>query len=120
MGIFCSLNEPEALLLVSASGSLKTSQLASRERVERESSRADNYNAYHKLAVGVAEVWGSAIVKICVVTSSGYVPLSTGLGRGRGAPTSGYVPVYSVKRTDNLKVEMTNQKHLMNLEKMNG
>ena len=26
-----------------------------------ESSRADNYNAYHKLAVDVAEVWGSAI-----------------------------------------------------------
>ena len=25
------------------------------------SSRADNYNAYHKLAVAVAEVWGSAI-----------------------------------------------------------
>ena len=24
-------------------------------------SRADNYNAYHKLAVAVAEVWGSAI-----------------------------------------------------------
>ena len=29
--------------------------------VKRESSRAANYNAYHKLAVAVAEVWGSAI-----------------------------------------------------------
>ena len=28
LGIYCSLNEPEALLLVSSSGSLKTSQLA--------------------------------------------------------------------------------------------
>ena len=61
LGIYCSLNEPRALLLVSASGSLKTSQRASRERESRESSRADNYNAYHKLAVALAEVWGSAI-----------------------------------------------------------
>ena len=67
MGIYCSLNEPEALLLVSSSGSLKTSQLASRveSRVERE--RAINYNAYHKLAVAVAEVWGSAIIIIEVI-----------------------------------------------------
>ena len=34
---------------------------SSRVERERESSRADNYNAYHKLAVAVAEVWGSAI-----------------------------------------------------------
>ena len=33
----------------------------SRVERERESSRADNYNAYHKLAVAVAEVWGLAI-----------------------------------------------------------
>ena len=30
----------------------------------RVESRADNYNAYHKLAVAVAEVWGSAITWI--------------------------------------------------------
>ena len=36
--------------------------IGSRER-EREESRADNYNAYHKLAVAVAEVWGLAIPK---------------------------------------------------------
>jgi len=28
---------------------------------ESTSSRGDNYNAYHKLAVALAEVWGSAI-----------------------------------------------------------
>ena len=34
-------------------------------RVERESSRAHNYNAYHKLAVAVAEAWGLAIESFC-------------------------------------------------------
>ena len=28
------------------------------------SSRAGNYNAYHKLAFAVAEVWGSAILRL--------------------------------------------------------
>ena len=31
------------------------------------SSRADNYNAYHKLAVAVAEVWGLAIKRKAIV-----------------------------------------------------
>ena len=34
------------------------------------SSRADNYNAYHKLAVAVAEVWGSAIHSVLDHTSN--------------------------------------------------
>ena len=44
----------ELFLLVSA-------KTAHRARVESRVGRADNYNAYHKLAVAVAEVWGSAI-----------------------------------------------------------
>ena len=35
------------------------------------SSRADNYNAYHKLAVAVAEVWGSAILDTLSKSYSG-------------------------------------------------
>ena len=38
-----------------------TSGVVERESTSSSSSRADNYNAYHKLAVAVAEVWGSAI-----------------------------------------------------------
>ena len=35
--------------------------ISSHRAREREESRADDYNAYHKIAVAVAEVWGSAI-----------------------------------------------------------
>ena len=41
---------------------LVSAKTAHRARVESRVGRADNYNAYHKLAVAVAEVWGSAIV----------------------------------------------------------
>ena len=46
----------EFFLLVSAK--LHIGSSSSREST---SSRGDNYNAYHKLAVALAEVWGSAI-----------------------------------------------------------